>query len=151
VTSGEGPYVVTVTRACDHREGGVHRSPASCQRCGGSGALGVASRRAFATLAGASGYADDRVARYFYGEYEDRGKELPAEYFELSTAARELPAEGGTVGPLPDGTVVEVAASEWAFLAGEAGFDLKLLRHLTERQIVDRWNETKAAAQEPQR
>ena len=34
-------------------------------------------------------------------------------YQAVSDEARALPTEGGTVGPLPDGTVIEVAPMGW--------------------------------------
>jgi hypothetical protein len=67
----------------------------------------VVSRRAAATLEEASGHADDHVAGLYYAAQKP-GDDLPPDYFEHSQKARDLTESGGSVGPLPDGTVIDV-------------------------------------------
>jgi hypothetical protein len=63
-------------------------------------------------------------------------------------AARTLPESGGTVGPLPDGTVIEVKPESGAVLAIEAGLDQPLIvaqaaaegDELVQRKILDAFN-----------
>lgn len=42
----------------------------------------------------------------------------------MALAAAHIPAEGGTIGPLPDGTVIAVRPTDWLELAGLAGWTL---------------------------
>jgi len=41
-------------------------------------------------------------------------------YVAARNIARDLPAEGGSIGPLPDGTVIEVQAVCWNWIIGIA-------------------------------
>lgn len=100
------PYIVTTKRR--YHEG--------ANRADGSPYLTV-SRRAVATLEEARWFAQNPGWRYGVSdgytaaEGEDAAKVL--------RAARSLPESGGTVGPLPDGTVIEVEQSTW-FKVGDA-------------------------------
>jgi hypothetical protein len=49
-----------------------------------------------------------------------------ADWRSLRAAALTLPESGGTVGPLPDGTVIEVETSSWVHLALGARRDRSL-------------------------
>lgn len=65
----------------------------------------VVSRHAVATLAEARDYALTIVLR---AERDHDDGRWAGKYSELDEAARTLSESGGTVGPLPDGTVLEV-------------------------------------------
>lgn len=57
--------------------------------------------------------------------------------------ARELPESGGTVGPLPDGTVIEVAPIILLDLAQAAGFHVCSRAGIdgySDQQIIDAYN-----------
>jgi hypothetical protein len=117
------PYIVTTKRRCD--QPACDRSePCSAERSGwcahpnsddGDGNRTPVSRRAVATLEEAREEARDRLRenRSLYGdsnEYRRFGEMIPA-----------LPEQGGAVGPLPDGTVIEVEQVGWSELARLAG------------------------------
>jgi hypothetical protein len=65
-------------------------------------------RRAVATLEEAREQADDAVFAAHNRERKRPSDELPPPYMAQSIEARDLPESGGAVGPLPDGTVIEV-------------------------------------------
>lgn len=92
------PYIITTRRPCtccthcgySHREG----SPECLHAQESTGAV--------ATL--------DEAQRY--------GRRIMADAGQWSTAAiDELPESGGTIGPLPDGTTIEVKRVSWSRLA----------------------------------
>jgi hypothetical protein len=96
------PYVVTTKRpcpACTHGPagGGEHR-PESV------------SRRAVATL------EEAHCVAYDIAEPGPRGER------HNHQAALLLPESGGTVGPLPGGTVIEVKPVEWYWLYDKSGY-----------------------------
>lgn len=95
----------------------------------------LASRRAVATLEETREVADDAVFAAFDRDRKRPGDELPPPYMALSIDARDLPESGGTVGPLPDGTVIEVERTGWT--------DLLMAAHITggsDAQILDAFN-----------
>ena len=59
-------------------------------------------RRAVATL------AEARDAAFYEVRKDDPKHDDPPEYAVAEQLARLLPEAGGTIGPLPDGTVIEV-------------------------------------------
>jgi hypothetical protein len=103
------PYVVTTKRR-DEDQPGVTVSR-------------VLSRRAVATLGEARGLAALSC-----------GISNP----EHLRAASRLPESGGTVGPLPDGTVIQVERVTWAELLPMD--ERPLLPHMTQRELLDAYN-----------
>ena len=68
---------------------------------------------------------------------------LPGDgYNEWHAEADNLPDAGGTIGPLPDGTVIEVARVEWEPFATDIGYDYAYVADgmLTEADIIDAFN-----------
>lgn len=118
------PYVITTktpASLCSDAE------PA-CQCPDPDGCATVTTRRAFATL--------NEAMRDVIAEYEAAtGKPVPPRF--------GLFASGGTVGPLPDGTVIEVERVDWPRLAG--GIDGGA--YMPEAEIIAAFN----AAQEDSR
>ena len=51
-----------------------------------------------------------------------------------------LPESGGTVGPLPDGTVIEVEPASWDDLVGPGGWNAST----SEAEVVDAYNAREA-------
>lgn len=113
------PFVITTKRPCPegHEEpmqqgdgggwdGNAYHTP-PCEICGDYCEI-VVSRRAVATLEGESDIACQRCAYCLAGEECRFGYVLA-----------KMPASGGTVGPLPDGTVIEVEPIEWTELASD--------------------------------
>jgi hypothetical protein len=98
------PYITT-SRKC-------HASDGECE------CLYAESKTLLATdtLGKAQAKADDIVAEFFYREYADCEELLPRTYYDLSQKARELPESGGMIGPLPDGTLIEVYRVSWSEL-----------------------------------
>jgi hypothetical protein len=105
-----------------------------------------ASRRAVATLEdrrGPDGIEDGaRTIAYAqvidaYGG-PDRDDASPAETEHLWQAAN-VPEQGGTVGPLPDGSLIEVARATNAELMPYAGFDV-FNDTPAEAEIIDAFN-----------
>lgn len=66
------------------------------------------ARRAVATLEEARERAEDTVFDHLGPERMPDDRPV-----EFATYARNLPEEGGTIGPLPDGTVIEVERVRW--------------------------------------
>jgi hypothetical protein len=91
------PYIVTTKR--EPQDDGMGRSW-----------FEHVSRRAVATLEAARTLASDEIIVALGNEAEG--------YRSLAYA---LPEAGGTVGPLPDGTVIEVEQVTWLDLARQAG------------------------------
>lgn len=117
-----GPYIVTTKH-----EG---RYP---------GALHPQSRRAVATLEEAREAANDAVGSRMPEHRADVG-----DYIDAMADADNLPEAGGTVGPLPDGTVIEVSALTWIDLWAASGIGAEGLWHGTEerrQQIIDAFNQ----------
>jgi hypothetical protein len=110
------PFIVTTKRpcpACVHGPagGGEHR-PESV------------SRRAVATLEEVQVLVSDAI--YDAGQKTTRDA-LPA---------FEIPESGGTVGPLPDGTVIEVEPVSKLYLGTAVPHD----RHMTENELLAAYN-----------
>jgi hypothetical protein len=97
------PYVLT-TKQSDERTG----------PSGEPSRVEFVSRRAVATLED----AQDAVVQ----ELHDL---LDEPTHDQERAANTLPASGGTVGPLPDGTIIEVERMLWSSLADEVGAELR--------------------------
>jgi hypothetical protein len=68
------------------------------------------SRRAVATLEGARTSAEESVKAHAVGLIGQWRRQ-----------AESLPESGGTIGPLPDGTVIEVERVTWHDIAREGG------------------------------
>ena len=106
------PYIITIAPRADHapeRNGDLDReSHDGCDICAQQRA--DTHRTAVATL------DEARTAAYFACDaakpYEDPFKD----------AACDLPESGGSVGPLPDGTVIEVRPVTHQWLVGQIGF-----------------------------
>lgn len=64
------------------------------------------------------------------------GDTLTVRELQVIEGIERLPAEGGTVGPLPDGTVIEVARATWDDLVGPDGWNA----HTTEAEVVAAFN-----------
>jgi hypothetical protein len=86
------------------------------------------TRTAVATLDEAR---DDVIARIECAENPD-GPRLDSEW----ERAHGMDESGGTVGPLPDGTVIEVRRVEWATLNGEHGYTLHPSTQMAERILA---------------
>lgn len=98
------PYIVTTQEQ-------THRAIPS-----GEAMYSTVSRQAFATLWSA---AD------FYGparEYEEEMAERASRAI-VYDALRTMESSGGSIGPLPDGTMIDVVRCTFADLARAAGFD----------------------------
>lgn len=78
----------------------------------------IVSRVAAATLEGAQ-RAIDTAARTILGDCEPQG-----------AWARWQEHGGGTVGPFPDGTTIEVEPGNWEWLATDAGLGETVLGHM---------------------
>jgi hypothetical protein len=99
------PFIVTTNRGCDDAE----CSPRCRNR--------KLSRRAVATL---------EEARAVVATITEAARPDRADILNAIVALRE---SGGTVGPLPDGTVIEVEAVTGGALALRAGFAIDAYGH----------------------
>lgn len=119
------PYVITASRPIsdeDHKPcEGTGQLTEVWPQADGSGDIGdrchcvtdeLVSRRAVATLDEAMTAACDVI-----GMEPWNVKQLAP----FENQVWDLPESGGTVGPLPDGTVIEVEAVTWSVLAYAAG------------------------------
>jgi len=100
------PYVITT--ATPLRGEPVHESLDRITRT--AVATLEEAREAAAEVAGTA-YSDEWIMAH-----ANRGTVAP-----LIDAAWDLPESGGTVGPLPDGTVIEVRRRSWPDLQADAG------------------------------
>jgi hypothetical protein len=131
-----GPYIVTTKRG----DPPFPNNPA------------ILSRRAIATLDEArifcTTYISDRWSfrsERFAKADGDRYQPSAAEPYDFAIS---LPESGGTIGPLPDGMVIEVEATTWLDLAREAGLpDMRLFARRAEldvpgwqRLVLDAYN-----------
>lgn len=116
------PYVIT-TKARKSPDPVVH--------------LQVISRYAVATLDEAHEAATLAVGvrRIIADPGGDHEAACPA-WDEPASVALALPASGGTVGPLSDGTTIKVDYGTWDDLVGPAGWGT----HTTEAAVVDAYN-----------
>jgi hypothetical protein len=113
------PYIVTTKRPCPDCFGGIARDPdpalvadpevpehmtwQPCETCATpqNGPTGLAvSRRAVATLEEANTLATETVLKASMTPRQRAAHIIAAPF--------SVPSHGGTVGPLPDGTVIEV-------------------------------------------
>jgi hypothetical protein len=106
------PYVITTRRNGPDTYQAHHGSKFPCASCGEDGYISVphsCSRRAVATLEEAI-----RAVRQFAPD--------DSRLVESGTYEDHAPLEDGfTVGPLPDGTVIEVAPMDWRHLIRASG------------------------------
>ena len=106
------PYIITIAPRADHapeRNGDLDReSHDGCDICAQQRA--DTHRTAVATLDEARTSAREAVA----------GK--PYDMINPANVALALPESGGTIGPLPDGTVIEVRPVTHQWLVGQIGF-----------------------------
>lgn len=63
-------------------------------------------------------------------------------WFDLRAAANKIPESGGSVGPLPDGTVIEVEAKDKFYLADVVPHG----RYMTKAELIDAFNAREATA-----
>jgi hypothetical protein len=101
------PYIITTANL------GTGAEPDALGLLDWAGAI-ILSQRAVATLDKARAWAHWSVAKTFPHHVQ-----VPREVVRGMDAAERLPENGGTIGPLPDGTVIEVeqvllnADGEW--------------------------------------
>jgi hypothetical protein len=88
------PYIITTKRTC---------------RCDGSEHIGSESRRAVSTLEEARHHAYDETRRVDSGTGH--------------RSAWRISSSGGSVGPLPDGTMIEVEPVSWGELHCRSGHE----------------------------
>ncbi len=77
--------------------------------------IGPLSRRAVATLEEARSGARRIVGEHTNHYVDAQGQMIAA------AQALGLPESGGIIGPLPDGTVIEVRHVDWPYLRAKAG------------------------------
>lgn len=99
-------------------------------------------RRAVATLEEAQVVAAQGVRRV---RDEDGTRDFWNAVYPLIGQAETLPESGGKVGPLPDGTVIEVVRVEWRTLAEDAEIAWRLPA-LPTVEIIDAFNAREAVA-----
>jgi hypothetical protein len=92
------PYIVT-TKQPDERTGSS----------GERSHVEFASRLAVATL--------EKARRIIIDAVTGTSRSAAVQYDALVNYADTVPESGGTVGPLPDGTVIEVEQADWSLLA----------------------------------
>ena len=64
-------------------------------------------------------------------------------WVDLARAVRTLPERGGTIGPLPDGTVIEVLRVVWGWVVGVAeDHGAEIDEDATNAEIIDAYNQT---------
>jgi hypothetical protein len=158
------PYVVTTKRPCLDCFDGISKEPdpalvadpevpwhmtwKPCETCADETCPTgyIVSRRAVATLEEARIYASTWIT--------DRWSSSPAfargdgdlyrpETRPMVAQADALPESGGTVGPLPDGTVIEVEVIWWEDLRERAGLDRDALT--LDAQTIAAFNAHEAA------
>lgn len=86
------------------------------------------SRRAVATLE----EAKQRATAPVFAHFRAHGPAQP-----LYNAIEALPEHGGTIGPLPDGTVIEVEPVPWEAVAKRAGYPPLNLAALSKRHRAE--------------
>jgi hypothetical protein len=116
------PFIVTTKRPCN---------------CDGDPHIGSISRRAVATLE----EARESLTAEVLAAYGDR---RDVEFRNCNADARCLPGSGGTTGPLPNGTVIEVEALSPLMLSARAGISgaeaMACLRADNWQPIIDAFN-----------
>ncbi len=105
----EGPYTVTIRRACDCDVPALEGDGEHAAGC----AIGVVSRRAFVAFDAARAHAGALVNKAAW--------ELVDPPREAFAAWRALGPDGGRV-TLPDGTVIEVEKATWSDLAAAVDY-----------------------------
>jgi len=92
------PYIVTTKAPTEPDAYGRFKDAQA------DGRIGPLSRRAVATLDQARAYASEQVVQRSY-----RADDFNARAWgDLEQSAIDIAEHGGTIGPLPDGTVIEV-------------------------------------------
>lgn len=87
-----------------------------------TGQRGAVSRRAAVTLEKARDYADEQVIACFDAIPPTlEAKEWSDVEYTFRDFAQAMPESGGTIGPLPGGTVIEVQPIHREELAAQAG------------------------------
>lgn len=127
------PYIITVKRRVDAPD--LYRPEEVPERI----ALSTMSRRAVATLGEARKRCHDAVLN---SELPNHAAMDPAHDL-FYDAALALPEQGGPLGPLPDGTVIEVEEVEWTELIGPYGPGNEWPHpddDHTQKRICDDWN-----------
>jgi hypothetical protein len=124
-----GPYIVTTKR----------RPPAAAyvRGLGVRPRADVLSRRAVATLDGAKRYAISDNSGAWVNE--PREGKRPDDWQAALDAILALPESGGTVGPLPDGTIIEVEATKYKRL--RALLDAEARRHVDHAPDPEAWKQ----------
>jgi hypothetical protein len=114
-----GPYIVTSGQPFRYEDANV-------------GGIQVESRHAVATLDDAKRAAHNVVIEHMGGAHAGYGIDC-----------YRLPGSGGTVGPLPDETVITVERVEWQSLWEQSGWSRPTLGPpdaRERREIIDAWN-----------
>jgi hypothetical protein len=148
-----GPYIVTTNRSCSYCWGGRPKwagtMPASpCTECSGTGKVAL-SRVAVATLEEAqihvTTWITDRWSSHPHFAKADGDRYKP-ETRPMVAQAATLPESGGTIGPLPDGTVIEVEQATYPDIAMLGEFTDSEMRTLanTEQALLDAFNAREA-------
>jgi hypothetical protein len=116
------PYIITTMRPANEAERREGYALAQTSKYG----------RAVATLKEARQDARNII--------EDHAQQpgWTAEYIEARETARALPESGGTIGPLPDGTVIEVERADVAAL--KAAALIPAGQNYSTAYIIDAWN-----------
>jgi hypothetical protein len=118
------PYIITTTiPGCGSPCGGEPE----CERV-------IDTRFAVATLEEAREHCFDLIGQTLTTEAEHQAGAVCA------TDAYEITEHGGSIGPLPDGTMIEVAPTTWAELVNAPGFRLGVLSEHRRARIIDAYN-----------
>lgn len=109
------------------------------------------SRRATGTLGEAREAAADEVlaVRDALEEHRDEWEQACEPYDSLVVAALAIPESGGTVGPLPDGTLIQVEPVEYIALWWDVPYDDALPLYPSNPEdrpkIIAAWNARQSA------
>lgn len=97
------------------------------------------SRLAVATLEEVHRLVGRMVRQRSEGSYEDWCAAYP-----LTLKAADIPESGGSVGPLPDGTLIEVEATTYDRLGHDLDLSPRRIFNDPEQKLVDAWNAKEA-------
>lgn len=92
------------------------------------------SRQAVATLEEAVQSAVNKICKAAFDAGTIEG------YEQHETDARAIDESGGSVGPLPGGTVIEVKQRQWYELAMDVGWDFYRDAHRDEAELLAAYN-----------
>ncbi len=130
------PYIITTTTPEHHETLTVQGRNAEAQV--GATIFETVTRHAVATL----DEAQEAAANELYDHAINPGRTSQQAFYD---GVADLPEAGGTVGPLPDGTVIEVERVGWSRMIEEIQkTDPAFMGHHDERVFIDAYN----AAQE---